>query len=102
MKLDLGEHKSLPALIDRAVERLRDLDKAVTAAVDYASGEKARLPRSPTNPERASVLGSVYKRKAAIFARKIVAGDRAAATRREFDAAVRRASPPTKRRREIR
>ncbi|HMF49307.1 MAG TPA: CHAT domain-containing protein, partial [Candidatus Saccharimonadales bacterium] len=84
----LGEHKSLPALIDRAVERLRDLDKAVTATVDYASGEKSAVPRSATNPERAAVLGSVYKRKAAIFARKIVAGDRAAATRREFGAAV--------------
>ena len=84
----LGEHKSLPALIDGAVERLRNLDKATAPAVDCSFGEKDSLLRTPTNPERASVLGSVYKRKAAIFARKIVAGDSTAATRREFNAAV--------------
>ena len=85
----LGDHKSLPALIDRAVQRLRELDKVVATTVDYHSGEKSAVLRNATNPERASMLGSVYKRKAAICARKIVAGDGSAATRREFNAALK-------------
>jgi hypothetical protein len=74
-------------LVDRAVERLCDLDRATAPALVYSSGEENALPRA-TNPERASLFGSVYKRKAAILARTIVAGNSAAATRREFNAAV--------------
>ena len=39
--------------------------------------------------ERASVIGSAYKRKAAIFANRVIAGDTAAATVKEFNNAVR-------------
>ncbi len=46
-------------------------------------------PGSSANVERASVIGSAYKRKAAIFANRIIAGDTAAATVKEFNSAVR-------------
>ena len=68
----LGEEMGAPDLIDRAIERLHDLDKVVAGTVDYGSGRRIEAAASKANIERQSLAGSAYKRKAAIFARQIL------------------------------
>jgi hypothetical protein len=68
----LGEQMGAPDLIDRAIARLQDLDKVVAATVDYSSGGKTAAPATRANAERQALVGSAYKRKAAIFAREIL------------------------------
>ena len=67
----LGEHQGSAELVDRAIERLNDLvkitaDKEKNASTDGASSRSL-------NAERMSMVGSAYKRKAAVFARQILA-----------------------------
>ena len=71
----LGEQMGAPDLIDRAIARLHDLEKVVAATVDYSSGGKTAAPATRANSERQSLVGSAYKRKAAIFAREILAAN---------------------------
>ena len=68
----LGEQTAAPALVDRAIERLYELNKVVAGTVDYASGQRTESPASKANIERQSLVGGAYKRKAAIFAREIL------------------------------
>ena len=68
----LGEHKSSPALVDRAIERLQELSRVSAETVDYTSGEKKSTVLSKANIERYSLVAAAYKRKAAIFARQIL------------------------------
>jgi hypothetical protein len=68
----LGEIIGAPELIDRAIERLHDLDKVVAGIVDYESGQRVEASSTKANIERQSLVGSAYKRKAALFARQIL------------------------------
>jgi hypothetical protein len=80
----LADNKGDPDLAERAIARLHNLNKAAAGACDtddHAAG-------SPTNGERAALIGSAYKRKAAIFARRIVTGDSSAASFIEFNEAI--------------
>jgi CHAT domain-containing protein len=67
----LGEHKGAPELADRAIRRLEDLDRLVAAHGGDASSDEADKSSS-ANIERQSLLGGAYKRKAAIYARRIL------------------------------
>jgi pimeloyl-ACP methyl ester carboxylesterase len=82
----LAESKGDAELIERAIARLVYLYKMATGSMDNAPLDTASWPAF--NAERASLLGSAYKRKAAIFARRIVAGDDVRANAQGFNAAV--------------
>ena len=83
----LGEYRDYPRLVDRAVERLRQLDELAAADINYQSGEGQPAVNTHVNAERLSLIGAAYKRKAAIYARRIVAGDSSAAG--DLDEALR-------------
>jgi hypothetical protein len=68
----LGEVSGAPDLVDRAIERLQDLDRVVAVTVDYSSGRRVAAATTGANIERQALVGSAYKRKAAIFARQIL------------------------------
>ena len=81
----LAESNGDPELAERAIARLHDLNRMTAGA--HEDGAAKRPSRTP-NVERASVIGSAYKRKAAIFAGKIIGGDRATATVKGFNDSV--------------
>ena len=83
----LAESRGDAELAGRALARLKNLNQIAAESVDDGAG-KTDKPALSANVERASVIGSAYKRKAAIFANRIVAGDTAAATVKEFNNAV--------------
>ncbi len=85
----LGESRGQPALVDRAIERLHDLDKAARDNVNPAPGKTATAAQLKANVERASLVGAAYKRKAAIYARAIVAGKARGTAVKQFNDAVR-------------
>ena len=82
----LADNKGDPELAERAIARLHNLNKMAAGACDTGGGDHAA--GSPMNGERASVIGSAHKRKAAIFARRIVTGDASAATVKGFSEAI--------------
>jgi CHAT domain-containing protein len=82
----LAEIRGDPALADCAIARLRHLDRAAAGSED--GDAELNPPASTWNAERASLAGGAHKRKAAIFANKIIAGDRTAATAKAFNDAV--------------
>jgi CHAT domain-containing protein/pimeloyl-ACP methyl ester carboxylesterase len=82
----LADNKGDPELAERAIARLHNLNKMAAGACDSGGGDHAA--GSPMNGERASVIGSAHKRKAAIFARRIVTGDASAATVKGFSEAI--------------
>ncbi len=82
----LADNKGEPELAERAIARLHNLTKMVAGGRDADGGDHAA--GSTTNLERASVIASAYKRKAAIFARRIVAGDSSAAAVKGFNDAT--------------
>ena len=84
----LAEISGDAALAERAIARLRNLDKVAAGSADDGEGALDRAASSMLNAERASLAGSAHKRKAAIFASKIVSGDRTAATVQAFNGAV--------------
>lgn len=90
----LGEENGAPLLVDRAIERLEELDKAVAATVDYVSGRRTESSASKANIERQSLIGGAYKRKAAIFARQILDPDHPNVqdSIKNFATAIRRSS----------
>jgi CHAT domain-containing protein len=83
----LAESNGDPRLVERAIARLGHLYNTSVGSMDNETLDTASWPA--LNAERASSLGGAYKRKAAIFARRIVAGDDARANIDGFDAAVR-------------
>jgi len=83
----LGEHQGYPQLVDCAIERLRQLDQLAAAKIDYQTGGAQSAVRTRANAERQSLIGAAYKRKAAIYARRIIKGD--ASVEGEFDQAIR-------------
>ena len=83
----LGEQQGYPQLVDCAIERLRQLDELAAAKIDYRTGSAQRAVRTRANAERQSLIGAAYKRKAAIYAGRIVKGD--AGVEGEFDQAIR-------------
>ena len=85
----LGESRGEPALVDRAIERLHDLAKAAGENLHQTSGKRAVATRLKANVERASLVGAAYKRKAAIYARAIVAGKEKGTVVKQFNDAVR-------------
>ena len=85
----LGESTGQPALVDRAIERLRDLAKAAYDHVNPTPGKPAAAAQLKANVERASLVGAAYKRKAAIYARAIVAGKDRGTAAKLFNDAVR-------------
>jgi hypothetical protein len=64
-------------LIDLAISRLEMLDRLVSAEAQKAPGAPAR---TGVNAERAALRGSALKRKASLFARRLLARKRAAAS----------------------
>ncbi len=84
----LAESRGDAELAERALARLKNLDQMAAEPADDGVARTDK-PGSSANVERASVIGSAYKRKAAIFANRIIAGDTAAATVKEFNSAVR-------------
>jgi hypothetical protein len=60
--------ESPEALINLAIQRLETLDQLVSA-----SGRPEDV--GSTNPERAALLGSAWKRKASLYARRLLAGE---------------------------
>ena len=68
----LGEHKNAPELVDRAIQRLQNLAKLVADSGGPASPEGSETGASRANIERLSLEGGAYKRKAAIYARRIL------------------------------
>jgi hypothetical protein len=84
LESQLAEIREDPELAELAVARLRNLYQIAEGARD----DGAIAMDKATNAERASVMGSAYKRKAAIFASKILAGDTTRATVSAFNAAV--------------
>ena len=85
LESQLAEIRGDPELAELAVARLRNLYQIAEGARD----DGAITMDKAVNVERASITGSAYKRKAAIFARKILAGDTTSATVSAFNAAVR-------------
>jgi CHAT domain-containing protein/pimeloyl-ACP methyl ester carboxylesterase len=85
----LGESMGQPARVDRAIERLRDLDKATGDSSDETSAKRAVTTQATINAERAALVGAAYKRKAAIYARAIVAGKQNAAGLKQFNDTIR-------------
>ncbi|MGN6731893.1 MAG: CHAT domain-containing protein, partial [Candidatus Binatia bacterium] len=83
----LGEQRGYPNLVDRAIERMRQLDDLAASKIDYQTGGSQGAVRTTANAERQSLIGAAYKRKAAIYASRIVEGDGSAAS--DFDAAIR-------------
>ena len=81
----LAESQGDPELAERAIARLHDLNRMTAGALD--DGAVKRPSRTP-NVERASMIGSAYKRKAAIFAGKMIGGDRAPATVKGYNDSV--------------
>ena len=84
----LAESRGDAGLAERAIARLQNLDKISAGPADDTAAKTDKVGSS-ANVERASVIGSAYKRKAAIFANRIIAGDTAAATVKEFNNALR-------------
>ena len=82
----LAESNGDAQLAERAIVRLHNLNN-VAAREPLDGVEKTLSIR--TNMERASVIGSAYKRKAALFASRIMAGDTSAATVKTFNDSVR-------------
>jgi len=82
----LAESKGDPDLAERAIARLHNLNKMAAGAGD--TGGDRHAAGSATNGERASLIASAYKRKAAIYARRIVTGDASAATIKGFNEAI--------------
>jgi hypothetical protein len=83
----LGEQRAYPQLVDCGIERLRQLDQLAAAKIDYQTGGAQSAVRTRANAERQSLIGAAYKRKAAIYAVRIVKGD--ASVEGEFDQAIR-------------
>ncbi|HLN83936.1 MAG TPA: CHAT domain-containing protein [Candidatus Binatia bacterium] len=83
----LGEQQGYPNLVDHAIERMRQLDELTASKMDYQTGGPQGAVRTRANAERQSLIGAAYKRKAAIYASRIVKGDASAAS--DFDAAIR-------------
>ncbi|HEX9788825.1 MAG TPA: CHAT domain-containing protein [Candidatus Binatia bacterium] len=68
----LGEHNGAPERVDQAIQRLQDLDRLVADTAGCASSEGSETKISAPNIERQSLVGGAYKRKAAIYARRIL------------------------------
>jgi len=83
----LGEQQGYPNLVDRAIERLRQLDDLAATKIDYQTGGPQGATRTRANAERQSLIGAAYKRKAAIYAGRMVKGD--ASAEKDFDQAIR-------------
>ena len=71
----LGEHHNAPDQVDRAIQRLQDLDQIVDGN-GHALSEASETKRAKANVERQSLIGSAYKRKAAIYARRILSSEK--------------------------
>jgi CHAT domain-containing protein len=69
----LGERNNAPELVEQAIERLRGLDRVVADGGGYAPA-KGRTETKVVRPnvERQSLIGGAYKRKAAVYARRIL------------------------------
>ena len=85
----LAESRGDAELAQRAISRLQDLNEVAAASAAKAVGKADEALASASNAERAALIGGAYKRKGAIFASRIVAGDTAAATVKELNDAVR-------------
>jgi hypothetical protein len=67
----LGEKRDAPELVDRAIERLESLTK-LAGAPDGAPLDEAATKTTRAHVERQSLVGAAYKRKAVIYARRIL------------------------------
>jgi len=76
----LGERTGDLGLIELALRRLTTLNELVAASVDI--NEKASV--SVANAERSALIGSAYKRKASVFATRIVSSDTDAKHQAEY------------------
>lgn len=84
----LGALRGFANLVDRAIERLRELDELAAARVNYQSGAAKETDRGEVNAERQSLIGAGYKRKAAIFARQMIDADPNPDAEKGFDEAI--------------
>jgi hypothetical protein len=84
LESQLAESRKDPELAELAVARLRNLYQIAEGVKDDGAIEMDKA----INMERASVMGSAYKRKAAIFASRILAGDTTRDTVSAFNSAV--------------
>ena len=84
LESQLAEAREDPELAELAVARLRNLYQIAEGIKDEGAIDMDKA----INVERASVMGSEYKRKAAIFASKILAGDTTRDTVSAFNCAV--------------
>ena len=83
----LGEDRGHAKLVDRAIQRLAQLDELAAAKINYQTGDAQDIVRTRANAERQSLIGAAYKRKAAIYAARIINGDPTADG--DFDQAIR-------------
>lgn len=88
----LGEQNDEPAQIDRAIQRLVELDRAIDEN-DCVSPPPPVEQRAAIAVERQSLIGSAYKRKAATYARRILASGKRASreSKRAFETALGKA-----------